>query len=137
MGRNAETHIRVTEETWEQLNRKKGPGDSFEDVITGLLDEEEHGDHPAIGAVEADDSAPGDELVHVGGGDFEPGDTLTVNGEEHVVARTSDSGEAVAHPARADRLSALGDGDGSDDADDTPDDIHELVSGDALEASDN
>jgi len=44
MGRNAETHIRVTEETWEQLNRKKGPGDSFEDVITELLNSEENVD---------------------------------------------------------------------------------------------
>jgi len=38
MGRNADTHIRVTEETWQELNQKKGPGDSFDDVITQLLD---------------------------------------------------------------------------------------------------
>jgi len=55
MGRNAETHIRVTEETWEQLNRKKGPGDSFEDVITGLLDEEERSGERG-GATDAPDA---------------------------------------------------------------------------------
>lgn len=38
MGRNADTHIRVTEDTWQELNQKKGPGDSFDDVITQLLD---------------------------------------------------------------------------------------------------
>lgn len=39
MGREADTHIRVTEETWKRLNQRKGPGDSFDDVITRLLDE--------------------------------------------------------------------------------------------------
>jgi len=41
MGRNADTHIRVTEDTWQELNQKKGPGDSFDDVITQLLDAED------------------------------------------------------------------------------------------------
>ena len=40
MARNADTHIRVSEETWTRLNRRKGPGDSFDDVLRALLDEE-------------------------------------------------------------------------------------------------
>lgn len=40
MGRDADTHIRVTEETWSELNRRKRPGDSFDDVISRLLEEE-------------------------------------------------------------------------------------------------
>lgn len=38
MGRNADTHIRVREGTWQELNRKKAPGESFDDVIVELLD---------------------------------------------------------------------------------------------------
>lgn len=38
MPREADTHIRVTEETWKRLNARKGPGDSFDDVINDLLD---------------------------------------------------------------------------------------------------
>ena len=41
MGRDADTHIRVTGETWKRLNAQKEPGDSFEDVIRRLLDESE------------------------------------------------------------------------------------------------
>lgn len=41
MSRKAETHIRVREETWQRLNKRKGPGDSFDDVIVGLLNEVE------------------------------------------------------------------------------------------------
>lgn len=41
MSRKADTHIRVTEETWSRLNRLKGPGDSFDDVLEELLDEHE------------------------------------------------------------------------------------------------
>lgn len=37
--RKAETHIRVQESTWERLNRRKRVGDSFDDVISRLLDE--------------------------------------------------------------------------------------------------
>jgi len=41
MSRDATNHIRVTAETWRQLNRRKQPGDSFEDVIQRLLAEGE------------------------------------------------------------------------------------------------
>lgn len=41
MTRKADNHVRVTEETWEQLNRRKRPGDSFDDVLQRLLDETE------------------------------------------------------------------------------------------------
>lgn len=41
MPRKAENHIRVTDETWSELNRRKRPGDSFDDVIQRLLDETE------------------------------------------------------------------------------------------------
>lgn len=47
MDRKADTHIRVTEETWAALNAKKRPGDSFDDVIQRLLsnsDSSEPGD---------------------------------------------------------------------------------------------
>lgn len=44
MPRKADTHIRVTEETWAELNRRKRPGDSFEDVIERLLEEDEEED---------------------------------------------------------------------------------------------
>lgn len=35
--RKADTHVRVTEETWSDLNQRKKPGDSFDDVIQRLL----------------------------------------------------------------------------------------------------
>lgn len=41
MARNADKHIRVTEETWKELNKRKEPGDSFEDVIERLIDQHE------------------------------------------------------------------------------------------------
>lgn len=44
MERNADTHIRVSEQTWRDLNQLKGPGDSFDDVIRDLLDDEGDGD---------------------------------------------------------------------------------------------
>lgn len=50
MGRNADTHIRVTEDTWGRLNRLKGPGDSFDDVLTDLVDEREAEDEDGPGA---------------------------------------------------------------------------------------
>lgn len=53
MSRNADTHIRVTEETWARLNRLKGPGDSFNDVIEALLVREEDGDVPEDGRLRA------------------------------------------------------------------------------------
>jgi predicted CopG family antitoxin len=40
MPREADKHIRVTEETWLDLNKKKRPGDSFDDVLQRLLDED-------------------------------------------------------------------------------------------------
>ncbi|MDL0133556.1 DUF7557 family protein [Halobacterium salinarum] len=53
MAREAENHIRVSDETWKRLNRRKEPGDSFEEVITRLLDETEDGEgnlNPAAAA---------------------------------------------------------------------------------------
>jgi len=41
MSRDADKHIRVTEETWLELNRQKRPGDSFDDVLQRLLAEEQ------------------------------------------------------------------------------------------------
>lgn len=39
MGRDADTHIRVTTDTWKQLNSQKEPGESFDDVLQRLLAE--------------------------------------------------------------------------------------------------
>jgi len=40
MAETQETHaVKVTEETWRDLNSRKHPGDTFDDVITRLLDE--------------------------------------------------------------------------------------------------
>lgn len=39
MTRKADNHIRVTDETWSELNKRKRPGDSFDDVIQRLLEE--------------------------------------------------------------------------------------------------
>jgi predicted CopG family antitoxin len=41
MSRDADKHIRVTTETWRELNQRKQPGDSFEDVLRRLLAEEQ------------------------------------------------------------------------------------------------
>ena len=41
MPRKAENHIRVTDETWSRLNKRKRPGDSFDDVIQRLLEQTE------------------------------------------------------------------------------------------------
>jgi predicted CopG family antitoxin len=41
MGRNADTHIRVTGETWKKLNQRKEPGESFDDVLQRLIAESE------------------------------------------------------------------------------------------------
>lgn len=39
-------HLNVSEETWRRLNRlKRGQGDTFDDVITRLLDETEMSPH--------------------------------------------------------------------------------------------
>jgi len=40
MSRDADKHIRVTEDTWIELNQQKRPGDSFDDVIQRLLEKE-------------------------------------------------------------------------------------------------
>ena len=39
MPREADTHIRVSSETWTRLTARKKPGDSFDDVIKEALDE--------------------------------------------------------------------------------------------------
>jgi len=39
MTRKSDTHIRVSEETWTELNKRKRPGDSFDDVIRRVLEE--------------------------------------------------------------------------------------------------
>lgn len=44
MPRDADKHIRVTEETWKELNMRKEPGDSFEDVLRRLIEEGEQSD---------------------------------------------------------------------------------------------
>jgi len=44
MTRQATETIRVTPENWERLNRLKKPGDTFDDVITRLLEEDEETD---------------------------------------------------------------------------------------------
>jgi predicted CopG family antitoxin len=36
--------VRVSSETWSRLNRRKRPGDTFNDVIVRLLDADENGD---------------------------------------------------------------------------------------------
>lgn len=54
MGRNADTHIRVREATWQELNRKKAPGESFDDVIVELLDADDADDDDGGGRVEPD-----------------------------------------------------------------------------------
>lgn len=41
MTRKADQHIRVTEDTWSDLNQLKRPGDSFDDVLQRLLSEAE------------------------------------------------------------------------------------------------
>jgi len=35
------TNIVVSDENWARLNRQKRPGESFDDVITRLFDDEE------------------------------------------------------------------------------------------------
>lgn len=41
---NESTLVRVYEDTWKRLNAMKEPGDTFNDVITRLLDRKEEGD---------------------------------------------------------------------------------------------
>ncbi|WP_080508259.1 antitoxin VapB family protein [Haloparvum sedimenti] len=36
------TTVTVSKETWKQLHLRKGPGDSFDDVIQELLEESEN-----------------------------------------------------------------------------------------------
>jgi len=57
MSRQATEVIRVTPENWERLNQLKKPGDSFNDVVTRLLEAEEDDDadpNPTPGAAGAD-----------------------------------------------------------------------------------
>jgi len=49
MARKADHQIRVSESTWHQLHRRKGPGDSFNDVLERLLDEVEDEESPGGG----------------------------------------------------------------------------------------
>jgi predicted CopG family antitoxin len=54
MARDADKHIRVTEETWKELNRRKEPGDSFEDVLERLLEERSEGNPSRMTPTTAD-----------------------------------------------------------------------------------
>lgn len=55
MTRKADQHIRVTEETWSELNQRKRPGDSFDDVLQRILNEaEEDEGNPRMAAPTAD-----------------------------------------------------------------------------------
>lgn len=49
MARKADHQIRVSESTWHQLHHRKGPGDSFNDVLERLLDEVEDEESPGGG----------------------------------------------------------------------------------------
>lgn len=64
MDRKADTHIRVTEDTWAALNARKRPGDSFDDVIQRLLEE---------GGDTADEES--DKFPHTGTQHFDLNDT--------------------------------------------------------------
>lgn len=44
MARTASETIRVTPENWQQLNGMKRPGDTFDDVITRLVESESGGE---------------------------------------------------------------------------------------------
>lgn len=60
MGRDADTHIRVTEDVWSELNAKKKPGDSFNDVIERLLDERDADDRDADADTDAAETDGGE-----------------------------------------------------------------------------
>lgn len=47
MAQDDTTTVRVSPETWKRLNQRKGPGDSFDDIISQLLDEAEGKPSPA------------------------------------------------------------------------------------------
>lgn len=38
------TNIRISKDTWKELNARKEPGDSFDDVISRLLEEADAGE---------------------------------------------------------------------------------------------
>jgi len=48
MAREATETIRVTPENWEQLNSLKEPGDTFNDVVSKLLEEAEKGNRTML-----------------------------------------------------------------------------------------
>jgi len=52
MPRQADKHIRVTDTTWTELNKRKTPGDSFDDVLERLLAEAAESDDRATTAHE-------------------------------------------------------------------------------------
>lgn len=54
MARDADKHIRVSEETWTELNKRKQYGDSFDDVLQRLLEEAEEGNPKRRTAATAD-----------------------------------------------------------------------------------
>lgn len=41
MGRDATEHIRVRPQTWQELNARKRPGESFDDVLRRILNDED------------------------------------------------------------------------------------------------
>jgi len=97
MGRNADTHIRVTEETWQELNQKKGPGDSFDDVITQLLDAEDaDGDieDADVGSKEIDDIMDAVKNHDIDDSDDDTDDVSAVAG----LPETPEVGDVIDHP---------------------------------------
>lgn len=45
-----DTNIRIKKRTWTRLRDRKGPGESFDEVLTELLDEVEGTYEPAVDA---------------------------------------------------------------------------------------
>lgn len=48
-------NIRIKRDTWKRLNSRKGPGDSFDDVISRLLDSDEANEGNSSRPATADD----------------------------------------------------------------------------------
>lgn len=48
------TTITIGEETWKRLSARKSPGDSFDDVVTRLLDQDDRLSAEADGGALAD-----------------------------------------------------------------------------------
>lgn len=45
-----DTNIRIKRETWERLRDRKGPGESFDEVISGLIEESESSENTSATA---------------------------------------------------------------------------------------